>query len=153
MVMNVNKVTLLGRLGADPELRRLNSGKPVVNFRMATSEFWRDKNSGERKESTQWHNVVVFNEGICTFLEKYGKKGMEVYVEGQLQTRKWADQNGQDRYTTEIVLTPFHGVAQLGAKPSGTKTNDSENGTDSEAPEGNYDSSLYDRSLDDEIPF
>lgn len=92
MAGSVNKVILVGNLGADPEIRRLNSGEPVVNIRIATSESWRDKNSGERKEKTEWHNVVIFNEGIAKVAEQYLKKGMKVYVEGQLQTRKWQDQ-------------------------------------------------------------
>ncbi|TIT46904.1 MAG: single-stranded DNA-binding protein, partial [Mesorhizobium sp.] len=99
--------------GADPEIRRLNSGEPVVNIRIATSESWRDKNSGERKEKTEWHNVVIFNEGIAKVAEQYLKKGMKVYVEGQLQTRKWQDQTGADKYTTEVVLQKFRGELQM----------------------------------------
>ncbi|TIN01131.1 MAG: single-stranded DNA-binding protein, partial [Mesorhizobium sp.] len=104
---------LVGNLGADPEIRRLNSGEPVVNIRIATSESWRDKNSGERKEKTEWHNVVIFNEGIAKVAEQYLKKGMKVYVEGQLQTRKWQDQTGADKYTTEVVLQKFRGELQM----------------------------------------
>ncbi|RVB02138.1 single-stranded DNA-binding protein, partial [Mesorhizobium sp. M7A.F.Ca.CA.004.07.1.1] len=110
---SVNKVILVGNLGADPEIRRLNSGEPVVNIRIATSESWRDKNSGERKEKTEWHNVVIFNEGIAKVAEQYLKKGMKVYVEGQLQTRKWQDQTGADKYTTEVVLQKFRGELQM----------------------------------------
>ena len=113
MAGSVNKVILVGNLGADPEIRRLNSGDPVVNFRVATSETWRDKNSGERKEKTEWHNVVIFNDNLAKVAEQYLKKGMKVYVEGQLQTRKWQDQNGQDRYTTEVVLQKFRGELQM----------------------------------------
>jgi single-strand DNA-binding protein len=113
MAGSVNKVILVGNLGADPEIRRLNSGEPVVNFRIATSESWRDKNSGERKEKTEWHNIVVFNDNLAKVAEQYLKKGMKVYVEGQLQTRKWQDQSGQDRYTTEIVLQKFRGELQM----------------------------------------
>ncbi|TPN88202.1 single-stranded DNA-binding protein [Mesorhizobium sp. CU2] len=113
MAGSVNKVILVGNLGADPEIRRLNSGEPVVNIRIATSESWRDKNSGERKEKTEWHNVVIFNEGIAKVAEQYLKKGMKVYVEGQLQTRKWQDQTGNDRYTTEVVLQKFRGELQM----------------------------------------
>ncbi|PZN50869.1 MAG: single-stranded DNA-binding protein, partial [Proteobacteria bacterium] len=112
MAGSVNKVILVGNLGADPEVRRLNSGDPVVSFRVATSETWRDKNTGERREKTEWHNVVVFNEQLAKVAEQYLKKGMKVYVEGQLQTRKWQDQNGQDRYTTEVVLQRFRGERQ-----------------------------------------
>jgi single-strand DNA-binding protein len=113
MAGSVNKVILVGNLGADPEIRRLNSGDPVVNFRIATSESWRDKNSGERKEKTEWHNVVVFNDNLAKVAEQYLKKGMKVYIEGQLQTRKWQDQTGNDRYTTEIVLQKFRGELQM----------------------------------------
>lgn len=113
MAGSVNKCILIGHLGADPEIRRLNSGEPVVNIRIATSESWRDKNSGERKEKTEWHNVVIFNENIAKVAEQYLKKGMKVYVEGQLQTRKWQDQSGADRYTTEIILQKFRGELQM----------------------------------------
>ncbi|MET3661111.1 single-stranded DNA-binding protein [Aquamicrobium ahrensii] len=113
MAGSVNKVILVGNLGADPEIRRLNSGDPVVNLRIATSETWRDKMSGERKEKTEWHSVVIFNDNLAKVAEQYLKKGMKVYIEGQLQTRKWQDQNGQDRYTTEIVLQKFRGELQM----------------------------------------
>ena len=113
MAGSVNKVILVGNLGADPEIRRLNSGDPVVNLRIATSETWRDKNSGERKEKTEWHNVVIFNDSLAKVAEQYLKKGMKVYIEGQLQTRKWTDQQGQDRYTTEVVLQNFRGELTL----------------------------------------
>jgi single-strand DNA-binding protein len=113
MAGSVNKVILIGNLGKDPEVRRLNSGDQVVNFTLATSENWRDKNSGERKEKTEWHNVVIFNENIGKVVEQYCKKGSKVYVEGQLQTRKWQDKDGNDRYTTEIVLQRFRGELTL----------------------------------------
>jgi single-strand DNA-binding protein len=113
MAGSVNKVILVGNLGADPEIRRLNSGDPVVNFRMATTESWRDKNTGDRKEKTEWHSVVIFNDNLAKVAEQYLKKGMKVYVEGQLQTRKWQDQSGQDRYTTEVVLQKFRGELQM----------------------------------------
>ncbi|MDX8477836.1 single-stranded DNA-binding protein [Mesorhizobium sp. VK24D] len=113
MAGSVNKVILVGNLGADPEIRRLNSGDPVVNIRIATSESWRDKNTGERKEKTEWHNVVIFNDQLAKVAEQYLKKGMKVYVEGQLQTRKWQDQTGNDRYTTEVVLQKFRGELQM----------------------------------------
>jgi single-strand DNA-binding protein len=113
MAGSINKVILVGNLGADPEIRRLNSGEPVVNIRIATSESWRDKTSGERKEKTEWHNVVIFNDQIAKVAEQYLKKGMKVYVEGQLQTRKWQDQTGNDRYTTEVVLQKFRGELQM----------------------------------------
>ncbi len=113
MAGSVNKVILVGNLGADPEVRRLNSGAQVVNFRIATSESWRDKNTGERQERTEWHNVVIFNENLAKIAEQYLHKGSKVYVEGQLQTRKWQDQSGQDRYTTEVVLQRFRGELTL----------------------------------------
>lgn len=109
MAGSVNKVILVGNLGRDPEVRRLNSGEPVVNLRIATSESWRDKQSGEKKEKTEWHSVVIFNENLAKIAEQYLKKGSKVYVEGQLQTRKWQDQQGAEKYTTEIVLQRFRG--------------------------------------------
>ena len=113
MAGSVNKVILIGNLGADPEVRRLNSGDQVVNMRVATTETWRDKQSGERKERTEWHNVVIFNDNLGKIAEQYCKKGTKVYLEGQLQTRKWQDQSGQDKYTTEVVLQRFRGELTL----------------------------------------
>jgi single-strand DNA-binding protein len=104
---SINKVILVGNLGADPEIRRTQDGRPIANLRIATSETWRDKNSGERKEKTEWHTVVIFNEGLCKVAESYLKKGSTVYVEGKLQTRKWKDQSGADKYSTEVVLNGF----------------------------------------------
>ncbi|WP_181704042.1 single-stranded DNA-binding protein [Chthonobacter albigriseus] len=109
MAGSVNKVILVGNLGRDPEVRRLGSGEPVVNLRIATSENWRDKASGERRERTEWHSVVIFNENLAKIAEQYLRKGSKVYIEGQLQTRKWQDQSGAERYTTEIVLQRFRG--------------------------------------------
>jgi len=111
MAGSVNKVILIGNLGADPEIRRTQDGRPIANLRIATSESWRDKATGERKERTEWHRVVIFNEGLCRIAEQYLKKGSKVYLEGQLQTRKWQDKDGQDKYTTEVVLQGFN--AQL----------------------------------------
>lgn len=113
MAGSVNKVILVGNLGADPEIRTLNSGDMVVNLRIATGESWRDKQTGERKERTEWHQVVIFNEGIAKVAEQYLKKGMKVYIEGQIQTRKWQDQQGTDRYTTEVVLKNYRGDLQM----------------------------------------
>ncbi|MEP0520694.1 MAG: single-stranded DNA-binding protein [Hyphomicrobiales bacterium] len=113
MAGSVNKVILVGNLGADPEIRRLNSGDPVVNLRIATSESWRDKNTGERREKTEWHQVVIFNDNLAKVAENYLKKGAKVYLEGQLQTRQWEDQSGQKRYTTEIVLQKYRGEMQM----------------------------------------
>jgi single-strand DNA-binding protein len=104
---SVNKVILVGNLGADPEIRRTQDGRPIVNLRLATSETWRDKTTGERRERTEWHRVVIFNEALAKVAEQYLKKGSKIYVEGQLQTRKWQDQQGQDRYSTEVVLQGF----------------------------------------------
>lgn len=113
MAGSVNKVILVGNLGADPEIRRLNSGDPVVNLRIATSESWRDKSTGERREKTEWHQVVIFNDNLAKVAENYLKKGAKVYLEGQLQTRQWEDQSGQKRYSTEIVLQKYRGEMQM----------------------------------------
>lgn len=113
MAGSVNKVILIGNLGADPEIRRTQDGRPIANLRIATSETWRDKNSGERKEKTEWHRVVIFNEGLCKVAEQYLKKGAKVYIEGALQTRKWQDQQGQEKYSTEVVLQGFNSVMTM----------------------------------------
>ncbi|KQP09316.1 single-stranded DNA-binding protein [Methylobacterium sp. Leaf93] len=113
MAGSVNKVILVGNLGRDPETRRLASGDPVVNLRIATSESWKDKASGERKEKTEWHAVVIYNENLARVAEQYLRKGSKVYIEGQLQTRKWADQSGVEKYTTEVVLQRFRGELTL----------------------------------------
>jgi single-strand DNA-binding protein len=111
MAGSVNKVILVGNLGKDPEIRRTQDGRPIANLSVATSDTWRDKTTGERRERTEWHRVVIFNEGLSKIAEQYLKKGSKVYLEGQLQTRKWQDQSGQDKYTTEVVLQGFN--AQL----------------------------------------
>src|ERR1700754_404761 len=108
MAGSVNKVILVGNLGKDPEVRRLQNGNPVVNLSVATSENWRDKATGERKEKTEWHRVVIFSEGLAKVAEQYLKKGAKVYIEGQLQTRKWTDQAGVEKYSTEVVLQGFN---------------------------------------------
>jgi single-strand DNA-binding protein len=113
MAGSVNKVILVGNLGRDPETRRLANGDPVVNLRIATSETWRDKQSGERREKTEWHSVVIFNENLAKVAEQYLRKGSKVYVEGQLQTREWQDKDGQKRYSTEVVLQRFRGELTL----------------------------------------
>ncbi|WP_296070423.1 single-stranded DNA-binding protein [uncultured Agrobacterium sp.] len=113
MAGSVNKVILIGNVGADPEIRRTQDGRPIANLRIATSETWRDRNSGERKEKTEWHTVVVFNEGLCKVVEQYVKKGAKLYIEGQLQTRKWQDQTGNDRYSTEVVLQGFNSTLTM----------------------------------------
>ena len=108
MAGSINKVILIGNLGADPEIKRTQDGRPIANLRIATSESWRDKATGERKEKTEWHRVVIFNEGLCRIAEQYLRKGAKVYIEGQLQTRKWTDQSGAERYSTEVVLQGFN---------------------------------------------
>src|SRR5262249_31750022 len=108
MAGSVNKVILVGNLGKDPEIRRTQDGRPIANLSVATSDTWRDKATGQRREKTEWHRVVIFNEGLCRVAEQYLKKGSKVYLEGQLQTRKWQDQSGQDKYTTEVVLQNFN---------------------------------------------
>jgi single-strand DNA-binding protein len=110
---SINKVILVGNLGADPEIRRTQDGRPIANLRIATSENWRDRNTGERREKTEWHRVVVFNEGLCKVIEQYLKKGAKVYIEGALQTRKWTDQSGQERYSTEVVLQGFNSLLTM----------------------------------------
>jgi single-strand DNA-binding protein len=140
----VNKVILLGRLGADPEVKHTQSGTAICNMRIATSESWRDKQSGERREKTEWHSAVIFNEALVKVAEQYLRKGSQVYVEGQLQTRKWQDNSGNDRYSTEVVLKQYGGVLQMiGGK--------SEGGGEGRAKAGAPASGSKD--LDDEIPF
>ena len=151
MAGSVNKVILVGNLGKDPEVRRMQSGDPVVNLSVATSESWRDKASGERKEKTEWHRVVIFNKNLAEIAEKYLRKGAKVYVEGALQTRKWTDKDGQEKYSTEIVLQNFRGeLTMLDSKGEGGggQSRGSYGGGASEAP------ASFDRSeMDDEIPF
>ena len=113
MAGSVNKVILVGNLGADPEVRRTQDGRPIVNLRVATSESWRDKATGERREKTEWHRVVIFSEGLAKIAEQYLKKGSKVYLEGALQTRKWQDKDGQDRYSTEVVLQGFNSALTM----------------------------------------
>jgi single-strand DNA-binding protein len=167
MAGSVNKVILVGNLGRDPEVRRLNSGKPVVNLSVATSESWRDRETGERKEKTEWHRVVIFNENLCKIAEQYLKKGAKVYIEGQLQTRKWTDQqSGVDKYSTEVVLQGFGGtLTMLDGRGDGAGAGGGDNGGDfgrSSPMEGGREparvggrsggASLAEE-LDDEIPF
>jgi single-strand DNA-binding protein len=113
MAGSVNKVILVGNLGKDPEIRRTQDGRPIANLSVATSETWRDKNSGERKEKTEWHRVVIFSEPLCKIVEQYLKKGAKVYIEGALQTRKWTDQSGAEKYTTEVVLQGFNATLTM----------------------------------------
>jgi single-strand DNA-binding protein len=159
MAGSVNKVILIGNLGADPEVRHTQDGRPIVNLRVATSENWRDKASGERKERTEWHRVVIFNENLAKIAEQYLKKGSKVYLEGQLQTRKWQDQSGQDRYSTEVVLQGFNAqLTMLDGKPRDGASEGTSGGGDfgRSGPLGGGSSgggSSFDKELDDEIPF
>jgi len=113
MAGSVNKVILIGNLGMDPEIRRTQDGRPIANLRLATSKTWRDRNTGERREKTEWHRVVIFAEGLCRVVEQYMKKGMKIYVEGELQTREWEDQQGQRRFTTEVVIQNYGGTVEM----------------------------------------
>ena len=156
MAGSVNKVILVGNLGRDPEVRRLSSGDPVVNLRIATSESWKDKATGERKEKTEWHSVVIFNENLARVAEQYLRKGSKVYIEGQLQTRKWQDQSGQEKYTTEIVLQRFRGELTILDTPRGINNDNPSELTGYPSPD--YASSkggapFGGGGLDDDIPF
>lgn len=153
MAGSVNKVILVGNLGADPEVRRMNDGSPVVNLRIATSESWRDKQTGERREKTEWHSVVIFNDNLAKVAEQYCRKGMKVYVEGSLQTRKWQDQSGQDRYTTEIVLQKFRGELQMLDTKGGDDDRQSRPAQRQQSYAEQSGGGFYARDLDDEIPF
>ena len=162
MAGSVNKVILVGNLGRDPEVRRLNSGKPVVNLSVATSESWRDRESGERKERTEWHRVVIFNENLAKIAEQYLRKGSKVYVEGQLQTRKWTDQSGVEKYTTEVVLQGFNATLTMldGRGEGGGSSTDigGDFGRSSPMEGGREPARVGSRQslaeeLDDEIPF
>lgn len=151
MAGSLNRATLIGHVGKDPEIRSVNSGK-VANFSVATSETWRDKNSGEKKESTQWHSIVVWNENLVKIIEQYVKKGDKIMVEGQIQTRKWTDKDGNDRYTTEIVLSGFNGsILLLSNKSQDQNQNASRAGNS--AREEQETKPDYGRDLGDEIPF
>src|ERR1700739_135550 len=150
MAGSVNKGILVGNLGKDPEVRRMTSGEPIVNLSLATSESWRDKASGERKEKTEWHRVVIFNKNLADVAEKYLRKGSKVYVEGQLQTRKWTDKDGQEKYSTEVVLQNFRGELTMldgrGGEGGGGYAGGGARGT-GEAP-----ASFQRDEMDDEIP-
>jgi single-strand DNA-binding protein len=166
MAGSVNKVILIGNLGADPEIRRTQDGRPIANLRLATSESWRDKTNGERREKTEWHRVVIFNENLCRIAEQYLKKGSKVYIEGALQTRKWQDQSGQDRYSTEVVLQGFRGELTLLDRAGGASGGGGDIGGDESgefgspgptrkvaAGAGSRASAGASAEMDDEIPF
>lgn len=163
MAGSVNKVILIGNLGADPEIRRTQDGRPIANLSVATSESWKDKNTGERREKTEWHRVVIFNEGLCKVAENYLKKGSKVYIEGQLQTRKWQDQSGQDKYSTEVVLQGFSGNLTMldgrndnaggGGRSGGGDYGGDYGGPSSGGGGRSSGEGSSSRDLDDDIPF
>ena len=159
MAGSVNKVILIGNLGADPEIRRTQDGRPIANLRVATSETWRDKTTGERREKTEWHRVVIFNEGLCRIAEQYLKKGSKVYLEGSLQTRKWQDKDGHDRYSTEVVLQGFNSqLTMLDTRGGGTaEPSDSDFGSSGPSAPRERKPALAgagkSADMDDEIPF
>ncbi|WP_038035665.1 single-stranded DNA-binding protein [Thermopetrobacter sp. TC1] len=170
MAGSVNKVILIGNLGADPEVRHTQDGRPVVNLRIATTESWRDRTTGEKRERTEWHRVVIFNEGLARVAEQYLRKGSKVYIEGQLQTRKWTDQNGIERYTTEVVLQGFNcaltmldsraaasapGMAAGMAAPAAAQgfSEPMAPGVDDRAQPQAAESPSFARDLDDDVPF
>ena len=164
MAGSLNKVILIGNLGRDPEVRRLSSGEPVVNLSIATSESWRDKASGERKERTEWHRVVIFNENLAKVAEQYLRKGAKVYLEGQIQTRKYTDKDGVEKYSTEIVLQRFRGELVLldsrgeGGGGGGFGGGDSYNqdqgyGGGNARPQQRPQPAAFDTDLDDDVPF
>jgi single-strand DNA-binding protein len=181
MAGSLNKVMLIGNLGKDPEIRRTQDGRPIANLRIATTESWRDKNSGEKREKTEWHSVVIFSEPLCKVVEQYLKKGAKVFVEGQLQTRKWQDQQGQERYSTEVVIQGYNGSLTMldgragagGGGMSASLQEGDQSGYDDGASFGGYGGGSsskssggskggkgnggskggFDKALDDEIPF
>ena len=162
MAGSVNKVILVGNIGRDPEIRSTQDGMRIANLSLATSETWRDKNSGERKEKTEWHRVAVFNERLVEVIEKYVKKGAKLYIEGQLQTRKWTDKDGQDRYTTEVVLGRFNGQLTMldGRSGGGGSFGADDQGGDfgaggpsSAAPRRAVAAGARNSDMDDDIPF
>lgn len=173
MAGSVNKVILVGNVGKDPESRSFQNGGKVVSFSVATSESWKDKNSGERKDKTEWHNVSIFSEGLARVAEQYLKKGSKVYLEGQLETRKWQDKDGNDRYTTDVVLRNFNSSMVLldgrdsgggGGSRGGSSGGGGDDWNRDEAPRGNFGGgaargggasrpSAFDSDLDDDVPF
>jgi single-strand DNA-binding protein len=165
--MSVNKVILVGNLGSDPEIRNTSDGREIATFSLATSESWKDKNTGEKKDKTEWHRVVIFSQGLVGIVKNYVKKGSKLYIEGQLQTRKWTDKDGADKYTTEIVLQNFNSTLQIldsnrtsgaGSSSSGSNydNNDSSNqkSSNNSSAKNNKNNDMAEFSdLDDDIPF
>ncbi|WP_316224680.1 MULTISPECIES: single-stranded DNA-binding protein [unclassified Bradyrhizobium] len=155
MAGSVNKVILVGHLGKDPDIRRTQDGRPIANMSIATSETWRDKATGERKEMTEWHRIVIFSEGLAKVAEQYLKKGAKVYVEGELQTRKWTDQGGVEKYTTEIILQGYRAQLVLldRAERNGPPTNDGSGHDFSREPQTGAGGFGRNSDMDDDIPF
>lgn len=153
MAGTVNKVILVGNLGRDPEVRTTQNGEKVVNLSVATSETWKDRNSGERRERTEWHRVVIFNDRLADVAERFLSKGSKVFIEGQLQTRKWTDNSGQERYTTEVVLGRFRGELQILDSRGGGGSEAGESESSAEVGGGGRSSHVPRDDLDDEIPF
>src|ERR1700745_2982896 len=158
MAGSVNKVILVGNLGKDPEVRTTQDGSKIVNLTLATSETWNDRQSGERKERTEWHRVVIFNDRVGDVAERFLRKGAKVYVEGALQTRKWTDQSGQEKYTTEVVLQRFRGELTMldgrsGAEPGAMPEAQAESGGYAASPSSSRSAPPSGGDLDDEIPF
>ncbi len=152
MAGSLNKVLLIGRLGNDPEIKQMTNGKSVARLSVATSETWKDKNSGERKEKTEWHRVVIFNEGLVGVVQQYLKKGSQVYIEGQIQTTKYTDNNGQEKYSTQIILQGYNStLTMLGASNASGKIEDSSMNQDSSSLPS--DNNVSSNELDDEVPF
>ena len=149
MAGSLNKVLLIGRLGADPEIKQMVNGKSVARLSLATSQSWKDKNTGERKEKTEWHRIVVFNEGLVNVVQQYLKKGAQIYVEGQISTRKWKDEaSGQDKYSTEVIIQGYNSsLTMLG----GNSMNENQSSQNLKSPDEG--SQVPDNDLDDEIPF
>ena len=162
---SLNKVTLIGNLGSDPEIKAMQNGDKIVNLSIATSDRWKDKSTGEQRERTEWHRVVIFNEALGRIAEQYLKKGSTIYIEGQLQTRKWTDQqSGQEKYTTEVVLQRYRGeITMLGARPDNSFSNQSQSSVSNQSQSSNEQSNFQETNqnqvsniasdLDDEIPF
>lgn len=145
--MSINKVILVGNVGQDPEIKNTQDGRELATFSIATSESWKDKSSGEKKEKTEWHRIVIFSQGLVGIVKNYVKKGSKLYIEGQLQTRKWSDSNGVEKYTTEIVLQNFNSTLQiLDGKGGGSSS-------DSSSQSSRKDSNVSVEEMDDEIPF
>ena len=149
MAGSLNKVQLIGRLGADPEIKQMVNGKSVARLSLATSQSWKDKNTGEKKEKTEWHRIVVFNEGLVNVVQQYLKKGAQIYVEGQISTRKWKDEaSGQDKYSTEVIIQGYNSsLTMLG----GNSMNENQSSQNLKSPDEG--SQAPDNDLDDEIPF